>query len=180
MGAVYEGRTVAVVEDVIVRGMDGRGAGAGAGAAICGLKSGGLVKGNVVVVVEPPSDVGGVILIAGDGDGTRNGSASPAAGLSGSGVSATLNRLDGRANGLFGLSEASCEGRRTNGDCLSGDSIGEAALAGDWKPFVGDVIVGVTAMTVDGDLGTGDSGRLKGDARGENDMTEGLSCVQYP
>jgi len=175
MGVVYEGRTVAVVEDVIVRGIDGRGA--GAGAAICELKSGGLVIGNVVVV-DPTSDVGGVIFIAGDGDGARKGSASPA-GLSGSGVSATLSRLDGRAKGLFGLSEASCEGRRTNGDCLSGESIGEAALAGDWKPLVGDVMVGVTAMTVDGDLGTGDSGRLKGDARGENDMTESLSCVQY-
>ena len=116
-----------------------------------------------------PSSCGGDVLVAGDGDGAMNGSES--AYDSGSGVSATLNLLTGLANGLFGLSCASCEGRRTNGDCLSGDSIGDACLDDDCN-FVGDVMVGVAARTVDGVLATGDSGRRKGDGRGEKDIAE--------
>ena len=83
--------------------------------------------------------------------------------------SATLSLLVGRANGLLGLSCASCDGRLTNGDCLSGDSSGEPALAGGWKPFVGD-IAGDAALTVDGEAVTGVSGLLNGDARAETDI----------
>ena len=82
----------------------------------------------------------------------------------------TLSLLDGRANGLRGLSDPSCDGLRTKGDCLSGESRGEAGFADGAKVLIGDV-GGVAARTVEGDLVIGDSGRLKGEGRGENDMS---------
>jgi len=165
VGTVYVGvgRTVAVVEDVTVRCTEGRMSGAALG-------RGGDETADIAG--EDPSSCGCDGRITGEGDGATNGSDS--GNDSDCGVSATLNLLAGRVNGLFGLSCASCEGRRTNGDCLSGDNIGDACLDEDWS-FVGDVMVGVAARTVDGVLVTGDSGRLKGDARGEKDIMECLA-----
>lgn len=123
--------------------------------------------------------------IVGDGESTTKGSWSTSgdgvrdvAGCDGacsSGVSATLSVLAGRANGLFGRSEASCDGLRTNGDSLVGDSRGDEGLLEDCKVLIGDRL-GVVARTVDGDLVTGDSGRLKGDGRGEpSDMASAVA-----
>lgn len=87
-------------------------------------------------------------------------------------MSATLSLLDGLAKGLFGRPDASCDGLRTNGDCLSGDSMGDDGFDGVAKAFVGDAL-GVAPRTVDGVLVTGDSGRLNGEGRGENDIVVG-------
>lgn len=113
------GRIVAVVEDVTVRGLDGRG-GACVGACACAVE----------FVCRLPSNCGDTVLEAIVADaGTTNGSCSCVE--SGSGVSATLRRLAGRAKGLLGRSiPPSCDGRLTNGDCLSGESIGEAGFEG--------------------------------------------------
>lgn len=84
------------------------------------------------------------------------------------GDSTTLSRLAGLAKGLDGRSDAgnSWEGRRTKGlEPLSDSSEGDNGLVGEVN-LVGEAF-GVEARTVEGDVGNGDSGRRKGDARGE-------------
>ena len=174
---VVVGLTVAAVEDVTVRWYAGRdcaaGAGAGAGAIVVGVdvvRGGEGLDGTVYWGASNCS--GDTVRGAGVGEGATNGltNGSCSCFVSGSGVSATLSRLGGRAKGLLGRSTPpNCDGRLTNGDCLSGTSIGDDGFEGDWKVFVGKDI-GLAARTVDGDEGAGDSGRLKGDVLGEKDI----------
>lgn len=172
---------MAVVEDVTVRWYVGRDCAAA------------VVAGAIVVSEEVVSEgegldgtsscgasncSGDTVRGAGVGEGATNGltNGSCSCFVSGSGVCATLSRLAGRANGLLGRSTPNCDGRLTNGDCLSGTSIGDAGFEGDWKVFVGEDI-GLAARTVDGDEGAGDSGRLKGDVLGEKDILTQIACV---
>lgn len=172
---------VAVVDEVTVRWADGRSIGRGR------VGEGGL-KGDGEDTA--PSSKSRASAVAGDGDCAMKGSAASGGdGISLStevrrkgagsrekdrareGDSTTLNRLVGLAKGLEGRSEAgnpdSCDGRLTNGfDPLSESSEGDRGLVGELN-LVGEEAVGVEARTVEGDVGSGDSGRRKGDARGE-------------
>lgn len=117
-----------------------------------------------------PSKCESGAITVGEGDCDMNGSTSSSSrdGVGASDVSATLSLLDGLAKGLLDLSEPSCDGLLTKGDCLSGESIGDADFAGGGRVLVGDVD-GDAARMVDGD-------RANGDGRGENDILLVLSA----
>ena len=164
------GRTVVFEEEVAVRCIEGLDCAEGR------VKVGEVGSGGECGAPSSSDDA----LGAGEGDGAMKGSMSEVACVpldraSASGVSATLSLLDGRAKGLLGLSFANCDGRLTNGDCLSGNNIGDEGFDGGWNPLVGD-ITGDIARTVCGDAVAGDSFLLNGDARGENDI---LTWSQY-
>lgn len=111
-------------------------------------------------------------MTVGEGDWEMKGSMSSSFrdGVGASEDSATLSLLEGRANGLLDRSDPSCDGLLTNGDCLSGESSGDADLVGCWNVLIGDVVGDAARMVVDEDMLAGDSGRLNGDGRGEKDI----------
>lgn len=166
------GRTVAVVEAVTVRwavglvaaaGREGEGEGEGMKLGDDGAPSRNMGVPKV-----------GVLAVAGEGEAGNMGSGSAGEiGLScvkdkaRDGDSTMLSLLEGRAKGLVGRAEAapSCEGRLTKGLCFSGDKACDGIFVGD-ESLVGEG-EGVLARTLDGEGGIGDSGRRKGEGRGE-------------